>query len=88
MREASWTAAQTNFLCVVNHLSSVEILSSHTYLGVPESRDLDPGVLFLFNPLYCHKDLRLLLILHILEHALKNIKNWKMCLRIFMLALK
>lgn len=71
MREASWTAAQTNFLCVVNHLSSVEILSSHTYLGVPES--LDPGVSFLFNPLYCHKDLRLLLIRHIYWNMLSKI---------------
>ena len=39
MHGASWTASQMDFLCVINHLNSVEILSSQSHLGIPEPSD-------------------------------------------------
>ena len=63
MHGASWTAAQTDFLCAVHHLSSVEILSFQSHLGVPESSE--PRIILIFLTSLSHKDFIFLLILHI-----------------------
>lgn len=75
-----------SLFCGVNHPSSAEILSPQSHRGVPESLDLE--ISFFKNPLYCHQDLRFLLILHVYWNALKNIENWKICLRTLMVVSK